>query len=210
MFTPTVFFEGLKASSPFMAYVGFIALFALLGFLIKFIDDAFDEGVFNKKVAVVLAPIAGILWALAMMATPISATILAAIMIGVLISGKLDNLAFWVVGVSIVAVLFFFGIPEFLLIPLVVLVIAAFLDELGNDFFDKLGIEDAVHPIIYYFFYYRLTLKLVLAYFVFFQGFSIIYLIALLAFSAAYYALGMYSSKATKKWGTRLGNSLEF
>ena len=98
----------------------FLLSFPILGAGLKYIDDAFDEKTFNKKIAVVIAPIIGLLWAYIMMIDPVSATILLAIILGVLIKGKIDNYAHVIGLVVIGLILILFGV-QLLILPLIML-----------------------------------------------------------------------------------------
>ncbi len=73
----------------------FLLSYSILGAGLKYVDDAFDEKTFNKKLALILTPILSIIGAYTMLIDPISATILFAILCGVLIKGKIDNYAFF-------------------------------------------------------------------------------------------------------------------
>ena len=74
----------------------FLLSYPILGAGIKYIDDAFDEETFNKKIAIAIAPILGMLWAYTMLIDQVSATILLAILCAVIIKGKIDNYAYLV------------------------------------------------------------------------------------------------------------------
>ena len=63
-----------------MSMYFFLLAYPILGAGIKYIDDAFDENKFNKKIALVIAPILGILWAYTMLIDGVSATILLAVL----------------------------------------------------------------------------------------------------------------------------------
>ena len=65
-----------------------LVLYPILGAGIKYIDDAFDEQIFSKRIALVLAPALGLLWAYAMIVDKASAVILLAILCAVLLKGK--------------------------------------------------------------------------------------------------------------------------
>ncbi|PNX52731.1 MAG: hypothetical protein BV458_08030 [Thermoplasmata archaeon M9B2D] len=116
-------------------YFFFIA-FAVLGAGLKYIDDAFDEKVFNKKTAYVIAPLLGVLWAYTMIIDAVAATILLAILLGVLVKGKIDNIAHVIGLVVIIAIVVAAGV-QLLFVPLIILAVAALLDEVGNDVVDK-------------------------------------------------------------------------
>jgi hypothetical protein len=116
-------------------YYFFIA-FAILGAGLKYIDDAFDEKVFNKKLAYMISPLLGVLWAYTMIIDAFAATILLAILLGVLLKGKIDNIAHVVGLIVIIAIVVVTGV-QLLFIPLIILAAAALLDEVGNDLADK-------------------------------------------------------------------------
>ena len=121
----------------------FFASYPILGAGLKYIDDAFDEKRFSKKFAYALAPLLGVLWAYTMIISPVSATILLAILLGVLLKGKIDNIAHLVGLVIIFAIVFVAGI-QLLIIPLIVLTLSALLDEVGNDYIEKKGFLNSI------------------------------------------------------------------
>src|SRR6056297_1207714 len=110
----------------------FLLSYSILGAGIKFIDAAYDEKTFSKKLALLLAPFLGGLWAYTMFINPFSATILLSILLGVILKGKIDNIAHFSGVIIIIPVILILGI-ELLIIPLIFLAAAALLDELGND-----------------------------------------------------------------------------
>jgi hypothetical protein len=114
----------------------FFVAFAVLGAGLKYIDDAFDEKVFSKKIAYVIAPLLGLLWAYTMIIDAVAATILLAILLGVLLKGKIDNIAHIIGLVVIISVTVVAGV-QLLFVPLIILAAAALLDEVGNDLVDK-------------------------------------------------------------------------
>ena len=116
----------------------FLASYPILGAGLKYIDDAFDEKRYSIKSAYVLAPLLGILWAYSMIISPVSATILLAILLGVILKGKIDNYAH-LAGLGIIFGIVIIAGVELLIIPLIVLTLAALFDEVGNDFIEKKG-----------------------------------------------------------------------
>ena len=114
----------------------FLLIYALLGAGIKYIDAAYDEKTVNKKIAFIIAPVLGILWAYTMLISIYSATILLAILLGVLLKKKIDNYAFLLGFFIILVIIIPFGI-ELMILPLIFLTTAAVLDELGNDITDN-------------------------------------------------------------------------
>lgn len=145
----------------------FLIAYSVLGAGIKYIDDAFDEKTFNKYIAFTLAPLLSIIGAYAMIADPASASILLAVMAGVLIKGKIDNYAFIIGFVTVLALVIIVGI-QFLIIPLILLSAAAMLDEVGNDFVDKkrkkFNENKITHKFIIMFFGHRWIMKTAILY----------------------------------------------
>ena len=124
-------------------------MYIFLGAGIKFIDDAFDREVFDKRIALLLAPVLGILAAFTMSLSIESATLLTAIILGVFFTGKIDNKAFWAgLFVCLVGMLLF-GIINFLWLPLIFLTVSGVVDELGNDFVDAKGVKNKF--VLYFF-----------------------------------------------------------
>ena len=113
----------------------FLLSYPLLGAGIKYIDDAFDENKFNKKIALAVAPILGVLWAYTMLIDGVSATILLAVLCGVLFKGKIDNYAH-LGGLFVILIIIALAGVELLLLPLIFLAPFALLDEVGNDVID--------------------------------------------------------------------------
>ena len=110
----------------------FLASYPILGAGLKYIDEAFDEHRFNVKIAYILAPILGVLWAYSMVVNAVSATILLAILLGVILKGKIDNLAH-VAGLGVIFIIVILAGVNLLIIPLIVFTLAALFDEVGND-----------------------------------------------------------------------------
>jgi hypothetical protein len=147
-----------------MIYI-FLLYFGILGAGIKYIDAAYDDKIFNKKIALSIAPFLGVLWAYTMLINPVAATILLAVVIGVLFKGKIDNIAHLTGLVVILAIVFVAGV-QLMVVPLVFLAFAALLDEFGNDFVDKrknsLNMNKYSHKFVVLFFDQRWVLKVII------------------------------------------------
>jgi hypothetical protein len=182
----------------------FLAAYPLLGAGLKYIDDAFDEKIFSKKLAMVLAPFLGILWAYTMLIDPFSATILLAIILGVFIRGKIDNYAHMTGLVVILIILVFAGV-NLLFLPLIFIATAAFLDEMGNDVIDKnrdyFNDSKFLHKITLYFFDQRWLTKIAVLFVVLVGIFPLYFFLAILLFDGAYLTVRLYtrSRQQTKK-----------
>lgn len=167
----------------------FLAVYPILGAGIKYIDDAFDEKTFSKTLAFIITPLLSILGAYAMSVDPISATILLAVLAGVFIKGKIDNIAF--IGGLLLCLLIFIGLGiQFLILPMILLSAAAVLDEVGNDAIDKkkecFKKGNPLHKFIIYFFGHRWIMKTVILYLVVINIVPIYFFFAMILFDYAY------------------------
>jgi hypothetical protein len=127
-------------------------LYALSGLFMKLSDDAYD-----KKKNIVLAILAGILCGsfigyLAVTSAD-AACIFIAILIGTILSLKVDSLNHIAALLLFVLIVIYIGIPTIGILTLFICSIAAFLDEIGND--NKL----IKNRKLKMFFEYRFTLK---------------------------------------------------
>ena len=174
----------------------FLVSYPILGAGLKYIDDAFDEKIFNKKIAVLIAPFLALLWAYTMTIDAFSATILLAILAGVFLRGKIDNRAHFIGLLVIIAIIAVFGI-QFLFIPLVFIAAAAFLDEVGNDVIDynKENLDETSfgHKLLLYFFDQRWCTKLAILYAILLGVIPIYFFVAMLLFDGAYLTVRLYS-----------------
>ena len=107
-----------------------------LGMLIKYGDQAFDEGAYSKRTSLALA-VPGGLWMGSLIAVDRgSATIFLGILIALLLARKYDNLAFqmgFVVALLIGSAGMLTGVGSFDVLGAVVVLAAAFVDEKAND-----------------------------------------------------------------------------
>jgi hypothetical protein len=131
------------------------ALYALSGFFMKFSDDAMDQ-----KNNTLLGVISGILCVagIGYLAVNYSdaATIFLAILLGTLISAKVDKLGHLVTLIIFMVILFIWSLPSIGIITLAICTLAAWLDEVGNDRKSFKGMK-----IVETFFNYRCALKIV-------------------------------------------------
>jgi hypothetical protein len=179
----------------------------VLGAGIKYVDAAFDEQVFNKKRAILIAPLVGILWAFTMILHPMAATILLAVILGVLVKGKIDNVAH-ALGLSCIFIFYvilyiiFDGIVIYF-IPLFFLAAAGVLDEIGNDVISYNSEFSNNHSFGYQFFKYffgrRHFMKVALIYLFIVGGFPLYFFVAFLFFDEAYMMVALYSHSKLEK-----------
>jgi hypothetical protein len=131
-------------------------LYALSGFFMKLSDDAYD-----RKKNILLAIIAGTLCGLFVgylaVTSADAACIFIAILIGTILSLKIDSLNHIVALVLFVLIIVYIGIPSIGVVTLIICSIAAFLDEIGND---NRWIKERGRNIEL-FFEYRFTLKII-------------------------------------------------
>ena len=174
----------------------FLLYFGILGAGIKYIDAAYDEKTFNKKIAVIIAPLLGLLWAYTMLINPVAATILLAVVVGVLFKGKIDNIAHFSGLAVIIAIIFIAGV-KLLVIPLVFLSIAALLDEFGNDFIDKkknsVNMNKNSHKFVVSFFDQRWVLKVAILIIGLAGVIPLLFFLAMVSFDYAYLGVRWYS-----------------
>jgi len=174
----------------------YLVSFPLLGAGLKYIDDAFDEKIYNRKLAIALAPILGVLWAYTMLLDPFAATILLAVLVGVFLRGKIDNLAHFIGLIIIAGIIILIGI-NLLFLPLIFLAIAAFLDEVGSDIIDynldNINMNNFWQKVGVYFFDQRWMTKIAILYIVLLGIFPLYFFLAMLLFDGAYLTVRLYS-----------------
>jgi hypothetical protein len=170
-----------KANSE-LSPVLIISAFALIGFGLKYIDDAFDEGLFSKESAMLLAPILVVIWAGVSIFDSLSATILFSILFAVILSGKVDNVTFKLSAIALIAILLSTRMLHLSWIPFLALTVMGVVDEKGNDYVDNHitgGFWEA-------FFAHRCGMKLGTVGLCVVALLPWLYLIAFLAFDTAY------------------------
>ena len=174
----------------------FLAAYSILGAGIKYIDDAFDRKIFNKSIALIITPFLSILGAYAMVIDPVSATILLAVLAGVFIKGKVDNVAFILGFALVIAIVALAGI-QFLVIPLILLGAAAVLDEVGNDYIDskrdQLNSKNPFHLFAKYFLGHRWIMKTAILFLVVLGMVPLYFVLAMILFDYAYVTVNAYS-----------------
>ena len=178
----------------------YLISYPVLGAGLKYIDDAFDEKIFNRKVAMILAPFLGLLWAYTMVVDPFSATLLSAILLGVFVKGKIDNYAHFIGLAVIIGAIILIGI-NLMFLPLIFLAAAALLDEVGNDIIDynrkTLDKDKFWHKVFVYFFDQRWFTKMAVLYVILIGLFPIYFFLAMLLFDGAYLTVRLYSRTKT-------------
>lgn len=181
--------------------------YALIGAGIKYIDQAFDIGVFNKKIAIFLSIPVGIIMATLMILDPSSATIFFAIVLSVAIGRKIDTIAFKIgVFILILFPIIFQNWISIQWLPFGILVLSGILDEWGNDTADRMNRQkllaeakgDSIKTtwtqlIFYIFFENRFMMKVAIIVLTILGYLRLIYLIAFFAFDISYMLIERYS-----------------
>ena len=130
--TPEVLTDAAK-------YLVIILSYGVIGGAIKYIDQAFDVGVFSKKFATIVAIPTGLLMGALMVLDSYSATIFLAIVIAVGVTQKIDVIAFRLgVFALLIVPVFFQKLVEIQWIPFGLLVLAGVVDEYSNDWADSM------------------------------------------------------------------------
>ncbi|MHA2072859.1 MAG: hypothetical protein ACW985_13885 [Candidatus Thorarchaeota archaeon] len=140
-------------------WILYYAAYLLAGLTLKLGDDLLDE--LNRPTAA-LGPLvlSGVLFGFIMTLSEWDLVLLGAIVIGVLMSGKVNKPQFLVGFIMIGTLLFLVGVPAISdgfsrFILLLALLLAAIIDERGNEWADR-----DEKPVISYFFEYRFSLKM--------------------------------------------------
>jgi hypothetical protein len=171
----------------------FLLSFLVIGAGIKYMDAAFDDGTVSKKLAILIAPVLAIIGWYTMMVDEVAATILIAVLLGVLLTFKIDNIAH-ILGFAVIAPIIFFTGVQFMLIPLILLVVSGIIDEVGNDYVDKKKqIWGVQMLLIIKFFEHRWTLKVAILALVIINMFPWYFFVAMILFDYAYLSVSMYS-----------------
>ena len=143
-----------------MDWILYFMAYCLAGLTLKLGDDLLDESS-HPEHAWLPFLVSGLMFGLLMTVSEWDLVLLSAIIIGVLLSGKVNQKEFIIGFVAIAVVVAGIGLPnvtDFLewSTILIMLFMAAILDEKGNDWSNK-----EVSPVAARFFEYRCTLKVV-------------------------------------------------
>ena len=107
-------------------------LYSLSGFLMKLSDDAYDRKK-NITIAVFAGIFCGLFIGYLAVTSADAACIFIAILIGTILSLKVDSLNHIAALILFVLIIVYIGIPTIGIVTLLFCSIAAFLDEIGND-----------------------------------------------------------------------------
>ena len=189
----------MELFSSFASQISIIIAFAIIGAGLKYIDDAFDEDIFSKRAAMLIAPILVSIWTYLSISDSVSATILFSILFAVLLTGKIDNLVFKASSIALIAILVLSGMLNFLWIPLFSLIMMGVADEKGNDYVDN----HATLKLGQFFFSHRFSMKIGVLGLCIFSLLPWFYLGAFLAFDGAYESVSIMGKILIKNQKTR-------
>ena len=184
-----------------------ILSYGLLGAGIKYADQAYDIGVFNKTKANIFAIPGAALMAYLIISDPPSATIFFSIFVVVAVTRKIDNPAFYMgTGILLLLPIIFHGIMKIEWIPFGILILSGIIDEIGNDWADKrkemrrLSNDNRRNPYNSTlkkfgekFFLHRSAMKIGVLVLTIFGFFRYLYLFAFLFFDMMYLLVEQYS-----------------
>ncbi|MEM3555617.1 MAG: hypothetical protein QXF56_02780 [Candidatus Micrarchaeia archaeon] len=170
-----------------------LASFAFLGAGLKYIDCVYDEGVFDRRVAVVLGLVCGVVMGYMIGSDIQASSIFLAVIMGVAITRKIDTNPFFI------GAILAFAVPLFLTrnivinwLPTAALVFGAIVDEVGNNRAD-LGLINS--KTLKTFFHYRVSMEVVMLLLVLGGMFEPIYFAAFMFFDLAYHIVGGYANR---------------
>jgi hypothetical protein len=179
-----------------LEYLSILGGYAFLGAGIKYIDEAYDENTFSKKIANILVVLCILIMGYLMVTDGPSMMIFIGMIVALIFAKKIDNPAFITGTAGVLPVPFLFNISlNIELLPLSILILTGIADEKGNDFADNKKIKG----IIGKFFDYRCMMKVGVLGLCVFGFFSFIYFIAFMLFDIAYYAVKVYSSNVAAR-----------
>lgn len=137
-----------------MDLVLLILLYAFLGGAIKFIDQAYDERSYSIRSAGTMAVMAGVTMGYLMARdSPFSTAFFSAMLISLVLARKIDNRSFAFGALMAVAsLLAFYPSSEvtWALWPLVMFLIAGFIDEVADGVVDKHDLKGALQMFLNY------------------------------------------------------------
>ncbi len=140
-----------------MEFILLPILYALSGFFMKISDDFFDEKN-NKLWASIIGILCGITCGLIASNNVDGAYIFLGILIGNILALKVDGIHHITTLIVFILILLLFNIPSMNILILIIIVLSAIIDELGND-------NEQIYnssKFLMYFFDYRFTLKVVI------------------------------------------------
>ena len=168
-----------------------VSAYAFLGGAIKYIDQAYDEGIGSISLAKTLAIVSGlIMGAVMVLDGGFSTAFYLAMLISLIVTKKIDNWSFMagtVTGLATFALGAFLWGADIMLVPLAVFLIAGAVDELADGFAHGRNLGRAVE----YFLHYRPFSDFALVALIVLVPFHWAYLIPYFAFTFSYLLIGI-------------------
>ena len=194
--------SSLVYSNEIITWIFFIFIYFLSGFLLKYIDSAFDDHLFNKKKAFGLAVILACIASIAMIISTTTTIVFFALILSLIIAKKVDNIAF-ILGAFFCFLLFF--ILGGTITPIlnnvnifVILFLATLLEE-KVDYKKGIFMKKKLGKKIRFLFEYGFMLKLSAIIAFIFLSFQPLFCISLIVFDFAYDAMLCISYKTKRK-----------
>jgi len=174
----------------FFDVIFLVVAYAFLGGAIKYIDQAYDEGIGSIRISKVLAVASGVVMGACMIFDGgFSTAFYLAMLISLVLTKKIDNWSF-MVGTLVALVTFIVGAFiwgfELMLLPIAVFLIAGAVDELADGYAHKRKFG----PAMEYFLHYRPFSDIALVLLIAFTPFSWYYLAPYFAFTLFYMLVG--------------------
>jgi len=94
--------------NPACTWAFFLASYFVIGFLLKYVDEAFDDNMYSKKKAFIVGLVLAFVGALGMVLSPTTMVVFTGLIIGLIIARKVDNPAF--IAATFVLYFFFFAL----------------------------------------------------------------------------------------------------
>lgn len=168
-----------------------VAVYAFLGGAIKYIDQAYDEGIGSIALAKMLAVASGLLMGACMILDGgFSTAFFMAMLISLVVTKKIDNWAF-LTGTVVGLLTFLVGSliwgAELMLLPIAVFLIAGAVDEIADGFAHGRNLGKAVE----YFLHYRPFSDIALVLLIALAPFNWYYLAPYFAFTILYMIIGV-------------------
>lgn len=172
--------------------------YTFLGGAIKYVDMAYDDNVFSRRKAFIVAVISGIIGGYMMVADLNTTVIFSSILIGLALTKKIDNIAF-ACATGIAAAIFVSGLlftPMEINLPALALLMGflasmAIADEVGNDFADRHYFGGLQKKIMYF----RPAMKVGMLGLVALGFFNWIYFLAFMLFDGTYESITLLSKR---------------
>ena len=176
--------------------------FSFIGYSLKYIDQVYDEGLFKKKIATLFSIVTGVFMGLLIAFDSSAAILLIAIISGVALTKKLDNLAHLTaagLGFLIPIFLFFYPINGYEIIILIIPTVILTFSGISDEILDYIGDKKKMWLLTT-----RPIMKFTTLLFAVLGVFGWTYFFSMMAFDISYILTGWYSF-ATAAQRTSLG-----